>query len=57
VGAGRLTIELQTLTQKQSQVALYFPLRNQCCNQKKETQKEKKNLPWLKTKDMENLND
>jgi hypothetical protein len=52
VGAGRLIIELQTLTQKQSQAALYFPLRNQCCNGNKRKLK-KKNLPWLKARVME----
>jgi hypothetical protein len=53
VGAGRLTIELQSLTQKQNQVVLYFPLRNQCCNGNKRKLKRKKNLPWLKARVME----
>jgi hypothetical protein len=42
VGAGRLIIEPQSLTQKQNPAVLYFPLRNQCYNEAKKKKKLKR---------------
>ncbi len=58
MGAGRLTIEPQSLTQKQNPAVLYFPLRNQCYNGAKKKQTQKKTFRGCirKQKDMESPN-